>query len=128
MTDDGSPWKNVLERYFPDFLVFFSPVVHAATAWAQGHVFWTSNNKISVFNHPAATCHPSVSKEGNLHNCLVFIGRHGDLVPRPIRIERSRASCCGIPISKDCWSRYELTRYSLKGSRNPRPSGQGRCQ
>ena len=39
MTDYDSPWKNVLERYFPEFLAFFFPVVHAGIDWSQGYIF-----------------------------------------------------------------------------------------
>ena len=37
MTDYDSPWKNVLERYFPDFLAFFFPQAHAGIDWTQGY-------------------------------------------------------------------------------------------
>ena len=37
--DYDSPWKEVLERYFPAFLAWFFPVAHAAIAWEQGHHF-----------------------------------------------------------------------------------------
>ena len=37
MTDYDSPWKNVLERYFPDFLAFFFPAAHAGIDWARGY-------------------------------------------------------------------------------------------
>ena len=33
MTDYDSPWKTVLERYFPDFLLFFFPAAHAGIDW-----------------------------------------------------------------------------------------------
>ena len=40
MSDDyDSPWKDVLERYFPDFLAFFFPAAHADIAWERGHRF-----------------------------------------------------------------------------------------
>ena len=37
MTDYDSPWKNVLERFFPDFLAFYFPDVHAGIDWTQGY-------------------------------------------------------------------------------------------
>jgi len=37
MTDYDSPWKNVLERFFPDFLAFFFPVAHAGIDWSRGY-------------------------------------------------------------------------------------------
>jgi hypothetical protein len=37
MSDYDSPWKNVLERYFPDFLAFFFPEAHAGIDWSQGY-------------------------------------------------------------------------------------------
>jgi len=38
-TDEDSPWKEVLERYFKEFLAFFFPVAHNAIDWVKGHVF-----------------------------------------------------------------------------------------
>jgi hypothetical protein len=38
-TDEDSPWKEVLERYFRPFLAFFFPVAHAAIDWTKDHVF-----------------------------------------------------------------------------------------
>lgn len=37
--DEDSPWKEVLERYFEEFLAFFFPHAHAAIDWAKDHVF-----------------------------------------------------------------------------------------
>ena len=37
MTDDDSPWKTVLERYFPDFLAFFFPAAPAGIDWSRGY-------------------------------------------------------------------------------------------
>ena len=40
MSDDyDSPWKEVLERYFPDFLAFFFPAAHADIVWKHGYCF-----------------------------------------------------------------------------------------
>lgn len=40
MTDYDSPWKTVLERFFPAFLEFFFPAAHAAGIdWPQGYTF-----------------------------------------------------------------------------------------
>ena len=38
-SDEDSPWKEILERYFEDFLAFFFPQAHAAIAWGKGHEF-----------------------------------------------------------------------------------------
>ncbi len=36
MADDyDSPWKDAIERYFPDFLHFFFPQAHAQIDWRQ---------------------------------------------------------------------------------------------
>ena len=35
--DYDSPWKTVLERYFPDFLAFFFPDAHADIDWTHGY-------------------------------------------------------------------------------------------
>ncbi len=37
--DFDSPWKEALERYFPEFVALFFPAIHAAIDWARGHVF-----------------------------------------------------------------------------------------
>ena len=37
--DYDSPWKEALEQYFPDFLAFFFPLVHAEIAWEHGYEF-----------------------------------------------------------------------------------------
>ena len=35
--DYDSPWKEMLEAYFPDFLAFFFPALHAAIDWSRGY-------------------------------------------------------------------------------------------
>jgi hypothetical protein len=37
--DCDSPWKEALERYFPEFMALFFPAIHAAIAWSRGYVF-----------------------------------------------------------------------------------------
>jgi hypothetical protein len=37
MSDFDSPWKEALERWFPEFLAFFFPAIHAAIDWSRGH-------------------------------------------------------------------------------------------
>jgi hypothetical protein len=39
MTDFDSPWKEALERYFPEFLAFFFPAAHADIDWRRGYEF-----------------------------------------------------------------------------------------
>lgn len=34
-----SPWKEVLERYFREFLAFFFPAAHQEIEWARPHEF-----------------------------------------------------------------------------------------
>ncbi len=34
-----SPWKEILERYFKEFLAFFFPVAHDGIDWSKGHEF-----------------------------------------------------------------------------------------
>jgi hypothetical protein len=38
-SDEDSPWKEILGRYFEEFLAFFFPQAHAAIAWEKGHEF-----------------------------------------------------------------------------------------
>ncbi|NJM11632.1 MAG: hypothetical protein HC889_06900 [Synechococcaceae cyanobacterium SM1_2_3] len=37
--DYDSPWKTLLERYFPAFLEWFFPAVAADIDWKRGHEF-----------------------------------------------------------------------------------------
>jgi hypothetical protein len=34
-----SPWKDVLEAYFQDFMQFFFPQIHADIDWSRGYDF-----------------------------------------------------------------------------------------
>jgi len=34
-----SPWKDILEAYFEDFMAFFFPQIHAEIDWARGYEF-----------------------------------------------------------------------------------------
>lgn len=38
-TDYDSPWKEVIEAYFPQFLEFFFPLAYAAIDWTQPYEF-----------------------------------------------------------------------------------------
>jgi hypothetical protein len=38
-TDFDTPWKDVLEIYFEDFVSFFFPQAHAGIDWNQGFEF-----------------------------------------------------------------------------------------
>ena len=40
--DYDSPWKEAIEQYFPDFMAFFFPEIHAGIAWDQGYEFLDS--------------------------------------------------------------------------------------
>ena len=37
--DYDSPWKEAIEQYFPAFMAFFFPEIHADIAWYQGYEF-----------------------------------------------------------------------------------------
>ena len=37
--DYDSPWKEILEKYFRDFLTFFFPMVAEGVDWEKGHTF-----------------------------------------------------------------------------------------
>ena len=37
--DYDSPWKEAIEQYFPAFMAFFFPEIHADIAWDQGYEF-----------------------------------------------------------------------------------------
>lgn len=34
-----SPWKDILEAYFPDFMQFFFPQIYADIDWSRGYDF-----------------------------------------------------------------------------------------
>src|ERR1044071_1623946 len=38
-TDQDSPWKEILERYFPEFLAFFFPNAFNDIDWQKGYEF-----------------------------------------------------------------------------------------
>ena len=38
-TDYDSPWKEILEIYFEEFIAFFFPVAHSEIDWRKGHEF-----------------------------------------------------------------------------------------
>jgi hypothetical protein len=38
-TDEDSPWKDIIEHYFCDFMAFFFPQVHGQIDWQQPHKF-----------------------------------------------------------------------------------------
>jgi len=38
-TDYDSPWKGIIERYFPDFMAFFFTRAHEAIDWGKGYNF-----------------------------------------------------------------------------------------
>lgn len=37
--DYDSPWKEILERYFEDFMRFFFPSIHSSIDWLKGYNF-----------------------------------------------------------------------------------------
>jgi hypothetical protein len=37
--DYDSPWKDVLEHAFPEFMAFYFPLAYAQIDWEQGHEF-----------------------------------------------------------------------------------------
>jgi len=37
--DYDSPWKEIIERYFPEFMAFFFPDAYAAIDWSKGYTF-----------------------------------------------------------------------------------------
>ncbi len=37
--DYDSPWKDILEKFFPEFLEFFFPKIHGEINWQQGYEF-----------------------------------------------------------------------------------------
>lgn len=37
--DYDSPWKEAVERYFPEFMAFYFPAAHVQIDWTQGYAF-----------------------------------------------------------------------------------------
>ncbi len=37
--DYDSPWKEAVERYFPEFMAFYFPAAHAQIDWSLGYEF-----------------------------------------------------------------------------------------
>jgi len=38
--DYDSPWKNILESFFEEFMLFFFPDAEKDIDWSHGHEFW----------------------------------------------------------------------------------------
>ena len=38
-TPFDSPWKDAIERYFEDFILFFFPQAHGQISWSRGYEF-----------------------------------------------------------------------------------------
>lgn len=38
-----SPWKDILEAYFQQFMQFFFPQIHNDVDWSRGYDFWIKN-------------------------------------------------------------------------------------
>lgn len=38
-TEFDSPWKDLIEQYFEDFILFFFPQAHGEIEWSQGYEF-----------------------------------------------------------------------------------------
>ncbi|MBK9050934.1 MAG: cytosolic protein [Chloroflexi bacterium] len=38
-SEQDSPWKEILEQFFPEFLAFFFPLVHTRLDWSKGYSF-----------------------------------------------------------------------------------------
>ena len=39
MSEYDSPWKEALERYFPEFVALLFPTIHTAIDWSRGYTF-----------------------------------------------------------------------------------------
>jgi hypothetical protein len=37
MTDYDSPWKDILDGYFAEFMAFFFPAIHEDIDWSRGY-------------------------------------------------------------------------------------------
>lgn len=37
--DYDSPWKGLIERYFPEFMAWFFPEAYAGIDWERGYEF-----------------------------------------------------------------------------------------
>jgi len=77
--DYDSPWKEAIERFFPDFLAFFFPLIHEAVDWTITPDFMDGELQHVVRN----------ATTGRLHtDKLVRIQRHtGDVLRLFIHIE-----------------------------------------
>ncbi len=77
--DYDSPWKEAIERFFPDFLVFFFPAIHEAVDWTIAPDFMDGELQHVVRN----------ATTGRLHtDKLVRVHRHtGDALRLFIHIE-----------------------------------------
>ncbi|EDN68836.1 conserved hypothetical protein [Beggiatoa sp. PS] len=59
-TEFDSPWKEMIENYFEDFMEFFYPNVYDAIDWIQGYEFL--NQELQKVVREAATKKRSISR------------------------------------------------------------------
>ncbi|WP_248277923.1 hypothetical protein [Brasilonema sp. UFV-L1] len=47
-TEFDSPWKDILQRYFEDFMRFFFPEVHGEIDWLRGFEFLDKELQVRI--------------------------------------------------------------------------------
>ena len=47
--DYDSPWKEMLERYFPEFMAFFFPEAHQEIDWETEYLFLDKELQLNFF-------------------------------------------------------------------------------
>ncbi|MEO5372338.1 MAG: DUF4351 domain-containing protein [Magnetococcus sp. DMHC-1] len=82
-----TPWKDILEAYFKDFLAFFLPIAHDNIDWERGHEFL--DTELASITREAEIGDRRMDKlvkvwqrNGDEHWVLIHIEVQGDRVPK----------------------------------------------
>ena len=62
--DYDSPWKDILERFFIDFVRFFFPDVHAGIDWEKEYIFMDKELQQLVRDSEIGRLHWSINWSG----------------------------------------------------------------
>ena len=54
--DYDSPWKDAVERYFPEFMAFYFPAAHLEIDWSVGYEFFDQELRAVVQDAELGKC------------------------------------------------------------------------
>jgi len=68
-----SPWKEVLEHAFPEFMAFYFPAARAQIDWAQGHEFKSTELRQVVIGPSSISCVRSTGEVGTGNVSWIYL-------------------------------------------------------